>query len=540
MFILLLLITTATTNAATVCKPATSSASWTFQTDENKSPSCSSSNGATNDLGTKPTQCENDPASVRISTTKQKAECLVAKSSACKIPMHDFISLDYDFHIEQCTGIWAAPLWMTPDTWQWGPGSGEIDSEEFCSRDSIHLNFAGGGSQKKLDPKLFNINNAEGHITVRKDVAGIVTIAACTLDEALANKNQCAAPVYSNCNDCLWGPNNTYGCWCNPESNNIYGSGGCAPTGGGDCLWTLVSDIWNGVTGDGGYTGCMTEVPGVVDKGKPYLNSSCAFSVEHILLRGSGMNDSLQFGKNSPAYCNALTTEHDIASFRSTTKSNKNVKVQVDGVLKNQGDVSAMDALVARLFSTTSTTTRTTTSTTTSTTTTANANSDNHNSNTFQSPFVFSLLDSNVNCKSGTISKKPPCFIITDSSTAQTQQQILISGSTVSELGAGLGYYLRQIANMTIGWPRGGGSHIYNPPANNWPLVGSTPIVQRRNTPWSYFMNVCTHSYSLVWYNWSDWSKFLDWMSLSGINIFLAMTGQEEVQYKGKRNSRLK
>jgi alpha-N-acetylglucosaminidase len=45
-------------------------------------------------------------------------------------------------------------------------------------------------------------------------------------------------------------------------------------------------------------------------------------------------------------------------------------------------------------------------------------------------------------------------------------------------------------------------------------------------------MNVCTHSYSLVWYSWNDWSTFLDWMSLSGINLFLAMTGQEEVQYK--------
>ena len=45
-------------------------------------------------------------------------------------------------------------------------------------------------------------------------------------------------------------------------------------------------------------------------------------------------------------------------------------------------------------------------------------------------------------------------------------------------------------------------------------------------------MNVCTHSYSLVWYNWEQWSAFIDWMALSGINLALAMTGQEEVQYK--------
>lgn len=50
--------------------------------------------------------------------------------------------------------------------------------------------------------------------------------------------------------------------------------------------------------------------------------------------------------------------------------------------------------------------------------------------------------------------------------------------------------------------------------------------------PWSYFMNVCTHSYSLVWYNWAQWEALIDWMALHGINNVLAMTGQEEMQYK--------
>jgi hypothetical protein len=148
---------------------------------------------------------------------------------------------------------------MTPDKWQWGPGSGEIDSEEFCSRDAIHLNFAGGGSQKKLNSTKFNINSSSGHITVRKDVNGIVTIVACKKEDpsTMNNNNQCLPPKYANCNECL-NANNTYGCWCNSNSNNIYGSGGCS--NGGDCMWTLVSDIWNGVSGDAGYNGCMTAV----------------------------------------------------------------------------------------------------------------------------------------------------------------------------------------------------------------------------------------------------------------------------------------
>jgi alpha-N-acetylglucosaminidase len=44
--------------------------------------------------------------------------------------------------------------------------------------------------------------------------------------------------------------------------------------------------------------------------------------------------------------------------------------------------------------------------------------------------------------------------------------------------------------------------------------------------------NVCTHSYSLVWYDWPAWQAYIDWAALSGINHMLAMTGQEEVAYR--------
>jgi alpha-N-acetylglucosaminidase len=114
-----------------------------------------------------------------------------------------------------------------------------------------------------------------------------------------------------------------------------------------------------------------------------------------------------------------------------------------------------------------------------------------------------------------------------------TTQQIAVAATTASELSAGVGWYLRERCNMTIGWPRGGGSNVFFPAA--WPHVGATaasPLTVRRIVPWSYFMNVCTHSYSLVWYTWSEWEGLIDWMALSGINLVLAMTGQEEMQYK--------
>ena len=84
------------------------------------SPSCASTNGGTNDLGTAPQMCKDDPTSIRLETSQGKAECLVATLVDCKIPIHDFVSLDYDFHVADCLGFWGCPLWMTPDVWQWG------------------------------------------------------------------------------------------------------------------------------------------------------------------------------------------------------------------------------------------------------------------------------------------------------------------------------------------------------------------------------------------------------------------------------------
>lgn len=111
-----------------------------------------------------------------------------------------------------------------------------------------------------------------------------------------------------------------------------------------------------------------------------------------------------------------------------------------------------------------------------------------------------------------------------------SDEKVAIVGSSASELSYGVGFYFREICNMTIGWKRGGGSRIFMP--RQWPTIGSKPITKTRLVPWSYMMNVCTHSYSLVWYSWRDWEEFIDWMAMSGINHFLAMTGQEEVQHK--------
>jgi len=287
---------------------------WPFFVGNMTHPSCQSQNGGVNDMGTEPEMCEDDLASVRFGVSQGKAECMLAHAKECKIPMHDFKSLNYDWTTSRCQGVWAAPLWMSPDTWQWGPGSGEIDGSEFCMRKKMQMNFAGGGHEVELDP--YNIDEAWGHTTIRKDDAGIITVTTCKASEAEANGGECFKPKYKDCKDCEFGergPDKEYACWCNEDPNqtqlNIYGSGGCAE--GANCEWTLLSDVWNGVGGDQSYHGCMGEVPTLgVDENEPYFNSHCEFSVENILVKGHGLNGAMQWGKGSPNYCRHLTVQN--------------------------------------------------------------------------------------------------------------------------------------------------------------------------------------------------------------------------------------
>lgn len=266
-----------------VCMAATNTDSWAFEAPPGEHPSCHSSLGGVNDLGTNPQMCEGDSSSVRLELNPSVgAECLQAKAPNCKFNMHQFNSLDYDVNVDGCLGVWASPMWMAPDIWQ-GPGSGEIDTTEFCPRNAIYLNFAGDGHPVVTD---FSIHDSSFHVTTRKDSVGMITIRACSLGEAAENGGQCIAPSYPNCAECLKG-GKSYACYCNDNTSppHIYGSNGCA--NGKNCIFMLVSDVWNGIWGDNGYKNCMREVPEIgLAHGKPNMNTNCKISVERVRIQG--------------------------------------------------------------------------------------------------------------------------------------------------------------------------------------------------------------------------------------------------------------
>ncbi len=47
-----------------------------------------------------------------------------------------------------------------------------------------------------------------------------------------------------------------------------------------------------------------------------------------------------------------------------------------------------------------------------------------------------------------------------------------------------------------------------------------------------YYQNVCTVSYTFVWWDWARWEQEIDWMAMHGINMPLAFNAQETIWQK--------
>jgi hypothetical protein len=68
-------------------------------------------------------------------------------------------------------------------------------------------------------------------------------------------------------------------------------------------------------------------------------------------------------------------------------------------------------------------------------------------------------------------------------------------------------------------------------------LPGKMPKVPEKVTgkvevPIRFFLNYCTYGYTMPWWKWPQWERFIDWMALNGVNMPLAITGQEAVWQK--------
>lgn len=100
--------------------------------------------------------------------------------------------------------------------------------------------------------------------------------------------------------------------------------------------------------------------------------------------------------------------------------------------------------------------------------------------------------------------------------------RLKVSGSSGVALCRGVYSYLRERCNAMITWS---GRHVNLP--STWPALPRKHVA----CPYKFvqYLNPCTYGYTMAFWNWDRWERELDWMALHGINMPLAMEGQEAI-----------
>ncbi|KAI5639883.1 alpha-N-acetylglucosaminidase (NAGLU) tim-barrel domain-containing protein [Phthorimaea operculella] len=109
-----------------------------------------------------------------------------------------------------------------------------------------------------------------------------------------------------------------------------------------------------------------------------------------------------------------------------------------------------------------------------------------------------------------------------------TGGKLHISASTGVAAVWGFNYYLKKYCKSHIGWQE---KRVHIP--DSLPEADETVIASDR---FRYYQNVCTFSYSFVWWNLTQWTEHIEWMALNGINLALAPVDQEATWAKVYRN----
>ena len=86
--------------------------------------------------------------------------------------------------------------------------------------------------------------------------------------------------------------------------------------------------------------------------------------------------------------------------------------------------------------------------------------------------------------------------------------KILISGNNGVSMARGLNHYLKNYCHASTSWC-----------GDNLNLSDLLPVPEEKiriQSPFKYryYLNYCTHSYSMAFWDWERWEKEIDWMAL--------------------------
>lgn len=101
--------------------------------------------------------------------------------------------------------------------------------------------------------------------------------------------------------------------------------------------------------------------------------------------------------------------------------------------------------------------------------------------------------------------------------------KIVLRGNNGVSVASALYYYLTEYCHCQITW---NGTNLDLP--EQLPML---PQTVRKDSPYQYryYLNYCTFNYTMSWWDWARWEKEIDWMALHGINMPLAITGEEYI-----------
>ena len=103
------------------------------------------------------------------------------------------------------------------------------------------------------------------------------------------------------------------------------------------------------------------------------------------------------------------------------------------------------------------------------------------------------------------------------------RRQIILRGNSPVSVASALNWYLKYYCYVQRSWC---GDQM-----NLRPKLPMVPKKVRQVTPYAQrsCLNYCTFNYSMTWWSWERWEQEIDWMAMHGINMPLAITGQEAV-----------
>ena len=108
----------------------------------------------------------------------------------------------------------------------------------------------------------------------------------------------------------------------------------------------------------------------------------------------------------------------------------------------------------------------------------------------------------------------------------QQENLVVVRGNTWVNIASGVNWYLKYYAGVHLSWNQMKAQLPAVLPKVEKPERHETDLTLR------YDFNYCTFSYSMAFWDWNRWEKEIDWMALHGVNLPLAIVGEECVWRK--------